>query len=298
MPNLSKIHARWEVLFGMTEWCSCQCKKKYFGGQTLLQIWILLQCFAQPLYLSVWKVLKFEFWLELLAHINGVLRFLSLRGEMIWVTLACNLIVYKKWAQRAVCLNTVETIGMVSSFRYFHVWHQGKLHAFHSTLVIGSTCNYSLVPWFILITWHLLQTFTCHLTCCMGCAVVSDCAAAPLVSFPLFCVTAGTGTVSSEIRSVRSSVIKKIWYDSWSVASWRKHVNLWLMFVQLSVMLAFSDFSLAFFWTLLWRGVLVGFFFFNVHIDWIKHLIKDSVLNYTVLSIACQTTDLSVLHNC
>lgn len=72
------------------------------------------------------------------------------------------------------------------------------------------------------------------------------------------------------------------------------------MFVQLSVMLAFSDFSLAFFWTLLWRGVLVGFlgFFFNVHIDWIKLLIKDSVHNYTVLSIACQTTDLSVLHNC
>lgn len=46
------------------------------------------------------------------------------------------------------------------------------------------------------------------------------------------------------------------------------------------------------------EGSFGGIFFFNVHIDWIKHLIKDSVLNYTVLSIACQTTDLSVLHNC
>ena len=132
----------------------------------------------------------------------------------------CNLIVYEKWAQRAVCLNTVEMIGMVSSFRYFHVWHWGTLCAFPSTLVTGSTCNYGIVPWSSLITWRLLQTFTCHLTCCLGCAVVSDCAAAPLPSlFPssvsqLELEQCQVNFFLSVKLPVRSSVIKKIWYNS------------------------------------------------------------------------------------
>lgn len=190
----------------MTKSCNGQQKIRWWADvianlNSVVLLWkvIVLECDRR--YWNLYLGLSCQIW-------NGTSRVVSYREEMIkWVSLVKSQYLQKMSVEE--CLDAAETIGIVSSFRCFQVWHWGRkaVYAFRSTAVMNSTCNDSLVFWPILIMWCLLQVLPVR---CMGHIVMNGGAAALLWS-QLELERCQVNFFLCIKLSVRNSVMK-LWY--------------------------------------------------------------------------------------